>query len=95
MPAGHFAGRYAEPVTIPLIDSAFREAELFERACILLSGLVNGQAEPLIEWLRSRTATQSLPFELTVKEADLETVEEFAKRRAFNVLAQHNQPNPD
>jgi hypothetical protein len=135
MPAGQFAARYAEPVTIPLIDSsshepsqsssscsfssslfhsrrrggessstaheqvrkhdgALPEVELFERACTLLSGLVTGHAEPLIEWLRTRTATQTLPFELAVKEADLETIAEFAKRRAFPVLPQHNQPNP-
>jgi hypothetical protein len=81
MPAGHFAGRYDEPVTIPLNDSAFPEAELFEGACILLSRFVSGQAESLIKWIRSRTAGQTLPFELAVKEADLETVVEFARKR--------------
>ena len=131
MPAGQFAGRYADPITIPLIssptlsitlsptlsdssihcrrrgdesgfiaeqvlkeDGAFPELELFEHVSALLSGLVSGQVDSLIEWIRSRTATQTLPFELVVKEADLETVLEFAKRRAFPVSAQRNQPNP-
>jgi hypothetical protein len=107
MPAGQFAGRYTEPVTIPLINSCFHcrrrgdesgfvareqvlkddetfsELELFEHACILLTGLVTGQADSLLEWIRTRTASQTLPFELIVKDADLETIAEFAKKRAF------------
>jgi hypothetical protein len=94
MPAGHFAGRYEEPVMILLNDSAFPELELFEHACTLLSGFASGQADSLIEWIRTRTAGQSLPFELVVKETDLETIAEFAKKRAFRALAQDNQPNP-
>jgi hypothetical protein len=75
-------------------DRVFPELETFERACTLLNGLVCGQAESLIEWMRTRTACQSLPFELVVKEADLETIADFAKKRAFPALAQDNQPNP-
>jgi hypothetical protein len=58
-------------------------ASPFEQAFTFLDSLVRGQPEPFLEWLGVQTSTQTFPFELAAKEADLETITDFARRRAL------------
>ena len=73
VPAGWFRNCWKEPAVIPASPAApdgLAEAEAF------LTVLFGGQGEVFAEWIRSRTARQAGPFELALREADLEFVVE-------------------
>ena len=75
MPDGWFRGRRAEIVTIPhpaTGPETLMQAEV--RLCELLRA---GHVDPFVAWIRERTA-QAPAFDLTVCEADLESVTELA-----------------
>jgi hypothetical protein len=78
MPFGWSRGRHGEVAAIP--RGATPLAEL-QHAGGLLNNLFAGQAEPLTDWVRKRTETQSHAAEVEVREQDLETVTTFAERR--------------
>jgi predicted GIY-YIG superfamily endonuclease len=77
-PVGWLSGRQGEVAAIP--RGATPLADL-QGAGRLLNDLFAGQAEPLTDWVRERTATQTHPVEVEVREQDLETVTKFAERQ--------------
>jgi predicted GIY-YIG superfamily endonuclease len=77
MPAGWFRFRHSEPATIPRHETTPAD---FEVSGSHMAALFTGQADEFAGWIRERTATQAHPFECAVREADLETVNEFAQR---------------
>ena len=90
MPAGWFRSRHSEPATIHRQNTTLEE---FEESGSHLAALLRGEPDEFIGWIRERTGSQTNPFESAVREADLETVTEFAQRP--QPLAQVFQPtNP-
>ncbi len=85
MPGGWFSGRYGEVVTIPKSQDP---GALLEEAGGLLNALFAGDAAPLVEWVGDRTAMQTHPFEVAVREMDLETVTAFAERLGADTIRQ-------
>lgn len=79
MPEGWFSGRHGETAIIPRQPAL---ATQFEEAERVLNELFAGEAEPLVKWVRDRTATQAHPLEVAARETDWETVTTFAKRRS-------------
>jgi predicted GIY-YIG superfamily endonuclease len=77
MPAGWFAGRHSD---ITVISRNRADPLDFEVLSGWLDALTRGQTDPLIHWIRERTAAQSAPFEIACREADLEVLTEFARR---------------
>ena len=71
LPAGWFHGRPYPVATIPRYGAA---AEDFDEAQARLSALLGGRPEEFAQWIRARTPQPSHPFELAVREADLEAV---------------------
>jgi hypothetical protein len=80
LPEGWFGGRLPRNARIPVLDN--RPAD-FEEAKMNLRAFFCGEAGSFMEWIRARTAAQTHPFELAAREADLETVVEFAQRANF------------
>ncbi len=78
MPAGWFRGRHRQITTLPRHETA--PADLEETAA-RLSSLFDGGADEFAAWVRERTSLSNHPFELAVREADLETALEFAGKR--------------
>ena len=90
MPAGWFRSRHSEPATIPRHNTT---PAAFEGSGSRLAALLRGDGDGFVGWIRERTGSQTNPFESAVREADLETVTEFAQRP--QPLAQVFQPtNP-
>jgi predicted GIY-YIG superfamily endonuclease len=78
MPFGWLSGRHGEVAAIsrgatPLAD--------LQDVAGLLNDLFAGQAEPLTDWVRERTQSQTHLVEVEMRETDLETVKTFAERR--------------
>jgi predicted GIY-YIG superfamily endonuclease len=71
LPAGWFHVRRHQAASIPRCQAA---PEVFEEAQARLSALLGGHADEFAEWIRARTPQPGHPFELAVREADLETV---------------------
>jgi hypothetical protein len=80
MPEGWFRGRRRENSIIPCPPSATAVAS---EASVLLKNVFDGEATGFAEWIRTRTNSWTHPFELTVRDVDLETLTEFAKRTVF------------
>jgi hypothetical protein len=78
MPAGWFDGGLAEIAIIPKPRTVDAD---FEHCNVLLQQLFAGHPIPLVEWVGSRTMAQAHPFEVAVREADLEAIIEFAAKR--------------
>ena len=79
MPQGWFDGHYDEVATI----SAYgKPSACFYEAGEHLQGLFAGQANEFKEWVCESTQKQNHPFEISVREGDLEGIAEFAKARA-------------
>ena len=78
MPGGWFNGRHGEIATLLGNEAWQRHLDTAGR---LLSELFAGHAGSLAGWIRDRTAMQTHPFEVAVREMDLETVTAFANRR--------------
>jgi len=76
MPEGWFSGRLRKTATIP---RARGSSDHLEDASPRLGSIFDGQVEQFIGWIRERTATQQHPFEIAVREADLEAIGEFAQ----------------
>ena len=70
IPAGWAHGRFSEPTLV-------RCPEGTQEIHQLLSTLFSGQSEPFTDWLRTRIAPGSRPFELAVITADLEALDDF------------------
>lgn len=87
LPEGWFSGRHREVCSIPgqnvvaaaLDDSAQRLQNFFA-----------GQANEFTEWILACTASWSHPFDLAARDADLETVTEWANHQR----ALHKRQNP-
>ncbi|HYG33903.1 MAG TPA: nucleotide excision repair endonuclease [Clostridia bacterium] len=77
MPQGWFRGRHGELVTIPRYEIPPR---VFEDLRSCLVQLFAGHTDEFVAWVQDRTLMQNQPFEVTVREADLEFVTEFAAR---------------
>jgi predicted GIY-YIG superfamily endonuclease len=80
MPAGWFHSGRGRPMTIPRPRSS---STAFEELEVRLRAFFSGEAEAFVEWLRKCTAAQTHPFELVVRELDLETLLELARAHAF------------
>ncbi len=77
LPEGWFRGRHGEVATVPRRDHL---GAYFEEAERLLDELFAGHADPFKGWIRDRTARQTHPFEVAMRELDLEAVTTFARR---------------
>jgi hypothetical protein len=78
MPEGWFRGQFLEQTTIPWPQTGRVD---FEAPGTGLKALFAGFPDGFAAWIRERTSRQNHPFDLAVREADLETVSKFAKRR--------------
>jgi hypothetical protein len=81
MPQGWFGARHREVVAIPRHQAAVATLEL---AGARLEALMAGDAEGFTAWVCEHTASQTHPFEVSVREADLETITEFSRRRLLS-----------
>jgi predicted GIY-YIG superfamily endonuclease len=80
LPEGWFAGRQGEICTIPCTNGARMH---LDKAAECLRNYFTGQTGCFPEWILSCTASWTHPFDLTVRDADLETLSQFAER-TFN-----------
>ena len=78
MPQGWFEGRYSQVTRIPVCE---KSSVAFHDASEMLSRLFTGRAVEFKEWISERTGKQIYPFEISVRQNDLETVEEFVAIR--------------
>jgi predicted GIY-YIG superfamily endonuclease len=76
MPAGWFRGRFQEDVRITLPAPERETALLGAR----LDAVLVGQADEFAAWIRDRARGRNHPFECAARDADLETITEFASR---------------
>jgi predicted GIY-YIG superfamily endonuclease len=76
-----------DPLSIPppsqatLIPQLAPDSVALQTAATLLRHLCSGQFEPFADWLRARTASQTRPFELAARDADLDALLEFSRPR--------------
>ncbi len=77
IPEGWFSGRHGETAIVPRREAS---EEQLEEAGRLLGELFAGNSAAFALWIRDRTATQAHPFEVAVREMDLETVTAFSER---------------
>lgn len=77
LPQGWFNGHYP---AVALIHKRNDDPMVFETAARHLRALFAGEADPLVTWIRHRTESRDHPFEVTVRESDLETIVKFASR---------------
>ena len=77
LPAGWFSGSFSENCKVSAKRQ--RQSEL-EQAAEYLQKLFGGNPEPLFEWVRSRTSGWAHPFEVAIRDADLEILQEFIQR---------------
>jgi predicted GIY-YIG superfamily endonuclease len=80
MPQGSFDGWVGRTATIPHPGEGLG---VCDDSAARLRSLLDGQVDEFDLWIRERTSGQSHPFELSVREADLETVRDFALKIAF------------
>lgn len=89
LPEGWFRGRLETPC---LIQAGVDAKPFLAEAADRLAALLAGDVTELAEWVRRRTAAWTHPFDLAVREADLEALALFYERRAHrsaqNVLVQ-------
>lgn len=71
MPEGWFSGRLGDLVTIPRSHEA---PASFDVSGAHLKGLFDGRADAFAGWVRERTLMQIHPFEVAVRETDLEAL---------------------
>ncbi len=75
MPEGWFQGRHGANTIIPVSHETGAGLEGLERTLDeVLGGLLSGDAAALLGWVDQRTASQKHPFEMAIKQDDLETV---------------------
>jgi hypothetical protein len=80
LPEGWFSGRHREICTIPRQHCC---PAIFDDAREHMGHLFAGRAEQFAEWIRSCTSSWTHPFDLAVREAELEGLAEFAARIAL------------
>ena len=78
MPHAWFRGRYHESTTVPLPPPTETNVRIEAR----LAAFFCGDAEPLRAWICEHTTQRTHPFELAVRDADLETILRFAARQS-------------
>jgi predicted GIY-YIG superfamily endonuclease len=71
MPEGWFGGRLGPIATIPVNQTCFPN---LNSTALCLETLFAGDLESFIQWVSTHSSAQCHPFELSVREADLETV---------------------
>jgi predicted GIY-YIG superfamily endonuclease len=71
LPQGWFVGRHGQTATIT--RTGMKSAVLAESA-LRLADLFADRGNEFLEWLRARTSTQNLPFQIAARDADLETL---------------------
>lgn len=78
LPEGWFWGRHGEICNVP-----FGNAKLanLESPVVLLKSFFAGSPAEFNEWILNRTASWTHSFDLAVRDADLETLDRFAKRK--------------
>jgi hypothetical protein len=82
LPEGWFHGRHREICTIPRQQCRLANLDEVREH---LGNLFAGRAEQFAEWIRSCTSSWTHPFDLAVREAELEGLTEFATRLALRV----------
>ena len=85
LPSGWFSGK-SESCTFSARRQ--REREL-EQAAEYLEKLFGGNAGPLLDWVLSRTTGWTHPFEVAIRDADLQILQEFIQRGSGKGLAQN------
>jgi len=79
MAQGWFAGHHGGRVIIPRLGVAAIE---LNEAAKWLSAACAGEVGGFIAWIRERTAGQDAPFEIAIRELDLEGIAKFMPRAA-------------
>ncbi len=82
MPPGWFRGPLDPTVTLPRQIASQAD---FNEVASSLGLLFSGGAKDFADWIRQRTSLPASPFDLAVREADLEQIGEFVRKK----------PNPD
>src|SRR5262249_18727339 len=77
MPGGWFHGQLDEVVILP---TARLLPTVPEEVAAHLRALFSGQVNQFADWVRHRSTAQNHPFDLAVRDADLESLSEFAPR---------------
>jgi predicted GIY-YIG superfamily endonuclease len=77
LPEGWFAGRQPERSIIPCPNSARHQLKAAE-GC--LQSLFSGRQQAFCEWILASTAAWNHPFDLAVRDADLQILNDFADR---------------
>lgn len=75
LPQGWFSGHCTE---CAVIAQRKDDPACLEKAEARLRNLFKGEAESFITWVRDRTAAWEHPFEVTARDTDLETIQQFA-----------------
>jgi hypothetical protein len=83
LPEGWFAGRQREICAIPRANELEKN---LDKAAECLRNYFAGQPGCLAEWIMSCTAAWTHPLDLAVRDADLETLSQFAER-TFKAIA--------
>lgn len=76
MPQGWFDGRYGDVIGIPCYFDGMAQVQ---GASAVLGGLFVGETDMFKEWILKHTERQTHPFELSVRESDLEQVAELTQ----------------
>jgi predicted GIY-YIG superfamily endonuclease len=84
MPEGWFHCRYKQPILIACKEGM---RPILDHAALSLEELFGGDAHGFSRWIRERTVKQIHPFEVAVKEMDLEFVEDFAAKQKQRLTA--------
>jgi hypothetical protein len=78
LPAGWSFGSPEECITLPRLSA---DPAALGTAAQQLSAFFDGQAGALAEWIQQHTSSLTHPFELALRESDLEALAQFAQRR--------------
>jgi hypothetical protein len=88
LPEGWFYGRHDERCTVQVKNQA---QPSLVRAAECLGNLFTGRIADFSEWIHTRTVSWNHPFDLAVREADLETLGHFAERESSQ--PPHREPH--
>jgi predicted GIY-YIG superfamily endonuclease len=80
LPEGWFAGRHLQISTIPSPNKA---QPVFQECEGHLENLFEGRTETFCEWISERTASWTHPFDVAVRDADLEALTQFRMPWSF------------
>jgi predicted GIY-YIG superfamily endonuclease len=88
LPAGWFRSWRREILAIPRGAATIED---LEQAGARLAAICKGRGDGFAEWIRGRPLPEGNPFELAVREADLETIEEFALSNRPRTFTEANE----